>query len=82
MSRFKKDDNILLIRKFGKTLYDVIASGTIDTECFVVDGIDHYRVNWEDWDRNEFSVNGPFNIICDMKNRKYDYIKAPFKFLK
>jgi hypothetical protein len=82
MARFKIGDRISYIRKFNSKIYDIMMTGTIQTECFVVDGIDHYRVNWEEYNRYEFPTNQPFDIISDLPSKKYEYIKAKFKFLK
>ena len=77
MSKFKIGDRISAVRKssrYGK-IVETLATGKVIKGPFIVDDIDHYNIQWED-------NSDIFCIICDIPSTKYEYIKAPFKFLK
>jgi len=71
MARFKIGDDIRQLR-YGQ-LY---RKGTVVKGPFIVEGIDHYHVDWT-WEA-EPSKNSRFDIgteiVCDLNSKKYSIV--------
>ena len=69
-NRFKPNDKIELL-KYNKA----IRLGTITKGPYLVEGVDHYTVQWEydTEDGDLFKMHGVQDIICDLPSAKYRY---------
>lgn len=73
MSRFKIGDKFSFVRKSAGTdrVVEVINTGTILSEGFVVEDKDHYQVKWD----KEYGSNTVSGLLCDVESLKYGYRK-------
>ena len=73
MSRFKIGDRFSFVRKSAGTdrVVEVINTGTILSEGFVVEDKDHYQVKWD----KEYGPNTVSGLLCDVESLKYGYRK-------
>ena len=69
MAKFKIGDSIQLVNKLGRVT--PVRKGTVISGPYVVDGVDHYNVNWH-WDVDGTLGRNP-NIISDLSSTKYEY---------
>lgn len=74
MGKFTIGDKFTHVRKSAgtKRIIETMGTGIIKSECMVIEGIDHYTVEWDIKDGIVWA-NTHHDIICDKDSLKYGY---------
>ena len=72
MAKYQINDRVASVRFYAGTdrIAEVLKTGTIKGEPFNIEGMDHYKCEWDDMNPRNIEV-----FVVDARTKKYGYVK-------